>query len=362
MPEGDQDSTNMKLERPDLAPEAGFTTSRRFSDDAAATAFAALAPGADPELRAARSNRTVLQYRSAVRVFCKWCEDHGHVALPATGETFAAWVRAMILERRTVATIAAYRGAIAAWHRLNGHRLDAGLAAEWMRAARRQSGPPRRARALLADDLRAVLATLDPVAPADCRDAALLLLQWGAALRSDEVVSLDWAREGAHAAGGKGAAILEADGVRVTLRRAKTSQATRVDVPVPDADLPPLRAWLERWIAVAGIAPGTPLFRPVSRGVVRDARLGSPSVRPIVRRRMLRAALARGVDEREARIAAEAFTAHSPRRGLLTDGVANGVDFATLRRRSRHRSDAQLIEYVDENRAWTDSGIRWGKS
>ncbi len=351
-------STNIHLDAAHPT-EQSFATSQRFSEEAALEAFAELAPGKAPELLAARSPRTWLQYRSAVHVFQKWCAERGRNALPASAETFCRWVEHMIGERRTIATIASYRGAIAAWHRLNGHRLDATMAGEWMRAARRRSGPPRRAAALRADHLRAILAKLDPAAPADCRDGALLLLAWGAALRSDEVTALDWMREGPHHAGGKGAVVLEDAGVRVVLRRAKTTQASRVEVPIPHDDLKPLQIWLKRWTDIARIAPGTPLFRPFRHGVILPARLGSPAVTHVLRRRALGVAMAAGADEIEARIEAGRYTSHSPRRGLITEGVEKGVPFATLRRRSRHRSDQQLVAYVDDAQAWTDSGIRF---
>jgi integrase len=352
--------TNTLLDAANAA-EPMFETSRRFTEAAALAAFTELAPGKSAALLHARSARSWLQYASAVRVFRAWCDENGHVALPASPATFCAWIEAMISGQRTIATIASYRAAIATWHRLNSHKLDLSLASEWMRAARRQSGPPRRAAALRAQHLREILATLDPAIPADARDGALLTLAWGAALRSDELTALDWQREGAHHVGGKGAAILEPCGVRVTLRRSKTTTNVRSEIPIPHRDLPDLREWLLRWVELGGITAGTPLFRPIAHGIVRPARLGSAAVTHVLRRRALRAALARGDSEIEARIAVNVFTSHSARRGVITEGVERGVPFSTLRRRSRHRSDQQLVAYVDDAQAWTDSGIRWGK-
>lgn len=351
----DDDPTNI----PPVATEceAKFTSSNRFSDEAAIAAFRRLAPNADLELRDTRANRTLIQYVSVVDLFEAFCAAHSLTPLPATGETLREWVRALFRANKTPATVGTYIGAIGAWHRLNNFKLDTSLASEWLRAGRRRAGPQRRAAALRAEELRTILAGLDPAVPADCRDATILQLAWGCALRSSEVTGLDWGREGPHAAGGTGHVTLEPAGVMVSLRKSKTAQASRVEVPAPDNDLPELRPWLLRWIKAADIRRGEPLFRPFLAGVLQAARLGPEAITAIIRRRVIRAAQARGLSDLEARIHASRYTSHSPRRGVITEAVAHNVPFALVRRRSRHRTDTAMTRYVAEAEQWTSSGL-----
>src|SRR5262249_55061600 len=102
-----------------------------------------------------------------------------------------------------------------------------------------------------------------PEGLAGLRDRALLLLGFAGAFRRSELVALDLAD------------IEQTDeGLRVTIRRAKTDQEglgrtlaiTKGDVACP---VKALAAWLD----AAGIESG-PLFRPIDKaGTVRDRRL-----------------------------------------------------------------------------------------
>src|SRR5690606_9966336 len=115
---------------------------------------------------------------------------------------------------------------------------------ERMKAVRRRGRPPRRAAPLMTDVLASILDLLDPSNPRDCRDGALMTLMFGAALRSAEATTLDWARLGPAALGGLGWAAFDKRGTILELGRSKTAQVTPVEIVVPDVHMPSLRRWL----------------------------------------------------------------------------------------------------------------------
>jgi integrase len=85
--------------------------------------------------------------------------------------------------------------------RAAGHSFDRKhplIAGVWRGIAntKAKSEVERQATPILAEDLRAMLATLRPQIAAEARDAAILALGWSAALRRSELVGLDWQKLG----------------------------------------------------------------------------------------------------------------------------------------------------------------------
>src|SRR5690606_23709241 len=149
--------------------------------------------------------------------------------------------------------------------RLRGSHADRRLIAEHMKAVRRRHGPPRRARPTRGTDIAEIFALCKIDNIRDVRDALVLALGFGLAARASELVGLDWERAGSVSLGSTGTVQLGAAGIRVAWSRTKTAQEREVELEIPDADLPEARAWLERWRALAEIAPGSPLLRPLTR-------------------------------------------------------------------------------------------------
>src|SRR5215471_9690625 len=91
----------------------------------------------------------------------------------------------------------------------------------------------RKAKPLLADDLRALIDGLEQTA-LGTRDAALLALRWAGALRRSELVSLDWQKLGA----GGGFVCVDERGIVVTLMASKASQDQAESIVVPRQNMP----------------------------------------------------------------------------------------------------------------------------
>jgi integrase len=134
------------------------------------------------------------------------------------------------------------------------------------------------------------------------------------------------------------------EGLRVTIRRAKTDQeGLGRTLAIARGDTAcPVKA-LAAWLGAAGITSG-PLFRPIDKaGTVRDRRLTDRSVANIVKEYAGRA----GFD-------ASTFSGHSLRAGFLTSAAGNGASIFKMMDVSGHRSVETLRGYVRDAELFKD--------
>jgi hypothetical protein len=342
-----------------MEEERPFRASRRFSREKALVAFRFIAPHKKEYLLDAKAYRSTIQYASVRRQWKAWREKEGRPLMRATPEELEAWVWHLIEDKEmSPASIDSYVAAVATVHRYHGYAIDRTLLIEPLKAARRRAGPPRRARALLGQKLQALVASFDPSSPRDCRDALKMLLGWAMAGRSAEIVGLDWLRSGGRAYGSTGFLSIEEKGLQVTLLTSKASQITPKELAIPDAEMPSLRLWLDRWLKHAKVQGGEPLFRPITpRGRILPARLAADSLAKIVRRRMLAHAKATGLSEADALVICRQFSSHSMRRGYCTTAANARIPLGQIRARSRHSSDAMLGKYIESAEGWNASGL-----
>jgi integrase len=185
--------------------------------------------------------------------------------------------------------------------------------------------PQRRAVALRAEQLAAIVATLDGSIK-DLRDRALLLVGFAGAFRRSELsaaVCRDIERR--------------PQGVVVSLPRSKTdqeAQGRKVAIPYGREAVCPVNA-LGEWLEAARITDG-PLFRPVTKGgQVISSRLSGDAIAAIVKQRVV----AIGLDP-------SLYSGHSLRAGFVTSAAAAGVPSWKIRTQTGHTSDAMLNRYI----------------
>ncbi len=299
-----------------------------------------LADRAETFAEGALSASTRRAYRSKLRALDAWAAARGIATMPIDPAALALFVTELADRGRTVSTISGVIAAVTRRHRDAGFSrpLDSPHLARVLEGIRRELGTAQvRKSALLADDLRTICGTLEPVGgPAAARDAALLLVGFAGAFRRSELAALEL-RD----------LRFVADGAEITLRRSKVDQigagATKVIARGALRATCPVRA-LETWIAIAGIVDArAPIFRSVDRGRIGTTPLSGESIAKIVKKR----AAAIGLD-------ASSFSGHSLRSGFVTEADARGISEADTLRVTLHASSAMLARYRRPRSMWTN--------
>jgi integrase len=189
----------------------------------------------------------------------------------------------------------------------------------------------RKAKPLLANDLRDLIDGLDHQSASGARDAALLSLGWAAALRRSELVSLDWQKLGV----GGGFVRVDERGIVVTLMASKASQDQAETIVIPAEHMPKACQAMERWAAVAELKIGEPVFRAVDPAAWR---LSSNPVSRLSSNSMAGA--------RQKLV--ELISGHSSRAGYATSAAARNMPAYHIRSHTRHKSAEVVAGYILE--------------
>jgi site-specific recombinase XerD len=306
--------------------------------------LANLSPAVLDLLQAAKRPNTLAAYRSDLQAFGAWCWQQGYSALPASPETVAAYLadKGSSLSPRSLQRHCA---SIAQAHRLKGlqsptqHELVRtclqGLRAKAAtQRPQKQAGRKTKAPALLAEQVRSMLGSITQDTGAGLRDTALLLVGYKGALRRSELAGLQWWQ-----------VEWSAEGVLLRLQASKadkTYSGQVVALAHEGGVFCPVEA-LQRWrlwcVEQAQISPKTleegAVFRSLNKHQQLGERISSHAVGQIVK-------------QRAGAVGLRSVTAHSLRRGHLTEGHRRGKTEADLMRTSRHRSVAVFRSYIDE--------------
>src|SRR5271155_5479364 len=206
---------------------------------------------------------------------------------------------------------------------------------------RTQGRPPEQKEAILPEDLKAMIATLELGDLRGPRDRAILLVGFAGGLRRSEIVGLDCGAQ--QTQDGTGWTEILDEGILVTLR-GKTGWR-EVEIGRGSSDLSCPVVALEAWLKFARIAHG-PLFRRVfvDGKTVGAERLADKHVARLVKRTAMAAGvrgdLAEGERERK-------FSGHSLRAGLASSAEIDerwvqkhlGHSSAEMTRRYQRRRD-----------------------
>jgi site-specific recombinase XerD len=257
-------------------------------------------------------------------------------SIPASAETIAAYLADLATTYKTATIVRRVTGLSKAHDAMGAaNPTKSELVRATLRGIKRTIGTAsREAKPVLREDLFQMLECMGD-STKDMRDKALLLLGFAGAFRRSELVGLDVA-DIEHVR----------QGIVVTLRRSKTDQEGRgykLGIPFGRSRWCPVKH-LADWLDHAKIEAG-PIFRGINRhGHVADQRLSGEAVSIIVKER----AAAAGFDP-------NAYSGHSLRAGLATSAVIAGVNTLSIRRTTRHASEAMLARYVRVGDMFTDN-------
>jgi integrase len=316
---------------PALLPSAGRRSGR----------LVALAETAKDYARAAQADNTQRAYAADWKMFASWLRRQGLPETPPDPEAVGLYLASQV-ERRgaelSVATLERRLSGIAWRYRQLGEPLeirDRHIATVLAGIRRRHGRPPSQKAAIFADELLAMLATLE-MDLRGLRDRAILAIGFAGGLRRSEIVGLDCGPR--QTDDGSGWIELFPEGALLTIR-GKTGWR---DVEIGRGSRPdtcPV-VLLETWLRLGRISHG-PLFRPIARknGGVSGARLTDKHVVRLVKRCALAAGLRGDLAEGERRLA---FGGHSLRAGLASSAQ---IEEAHVQKHLGHASAEMTRRY-----------------
>jgi integrase len=301
----------------------------------------ALAETAKAYARAAQADNTQRAYAADWRHFASWLRRQGLAETPPDPEAVGLYLAAQV-ERRgaelSVATLERRLSGIAWRYRQLGQPLeirDRHIATVLAGIRRRHGRPPSQKAAIFADELLAMLATLE-MDLRGLRDRAILAIGFAGGLRRSEIVGLDCGPR--QTEDGSGWIEIFPEGALLTIR-GKTGWR---DVEIGRGSRPdtcPV-ALLETWLRLGRIGHG-PLFRAIARrnGGVSGQRLTDKHVVRLVKTCALAAGLRGDLAEGERRLA---FGGHSLRAGLASSAQ---IEEAHVQKHLGHASAEMTRRY-----------------
>ncbi|MDJ1466027.1 integrase [Nitratireductor sp. GZWM139] len=223
---------------------------------------------------AAASDNTLKAYAKDWAHFARWCRMRGADPLPPSPELVGLYIADLAAPQGQGPTRAPALSVASIERRLSGlgwgyaqrglslDRKDRHIASVLAGIRRRHARPPVQKEAILAEDIRAMVATL-PHDLRGLRDRAILLIGFAGGLRRSEIVSLDRHKDDTLESGGW-IDILEG-GALITLRGKTGWREVEIGRGSSDQTCP-VHA-LEQWLHFGRIT-----FGPVFTGVTRDGK------------------------------------------------------------------------------------------
>ncbi|MBM3563414.1 MAG: integrase [Alphaproteobacteria bacterium] len=333
----------MSEETATSSPDEDVQTDARLIERPAAPHLAALSEKARDYARNARSENTRRAYEADWRQFAAWLRRQGLDPLPPDPQTVGLYLAACMegssgrdplsvssLERRLSGICWRYRQLGAPLDTSDRH-ISTVLA-----GIRRAHGhPPVQKEAIFADELLAMMATLE-MDLRGIRDRGILALGFAGGLRRSEIVGLDCGPDQSEDGTGwieilDGGAVLQISG-KTGWREVEIGRGSRPETcPV---------ALLETWMRLGRISRG-PLFRPIARknGGVSANRLTDKHVARLVQKTALAAGIRGDLTEGERRLA---FGGHSLRAGLASSAQ---IEEAHVQKHLGHASPEMTRRY-----------------
>ena len=313
--------------------------------------------------RNARAENTQRAYDSDWRSFSSWLRRMGFDALPPDSQTVGLYLAASAdssgrgAAPATVATLERRLSGIAWHYRQLGKPLDTQdrHIATVLAGIRRAHGrPPVQKEAIFADDLLAMLATLDNNLRG-LRDRAILAIGFAGGLRRSEIVGLDCGPDQSDDGTGwieifgapkatrddddaRAASSVSDGGLLLTINGKTGWREVEIGRGSSPATCPV--AMLETWMRLGRVAHG-PLFRRVTKknAGVTSERLTDKHVARLVQKTALAAGIRGDLSEGERKLA---FSGHSLRAGLASSAQ---IEEAHVQRHLGHASAEMTRRY-----------------
>ncbi|MUZ73746.1 tyrosine-type recombinase/integrase [Agrobacterium vitis] len=312
--------------------------------------LASLADRARGYVEAASSANTGKAYASDWKHFSAWCRRSNLAPLPPDPQTVGLYITACASgetvgtpahgsKANSVSTIERRLSSLSWNYAQRGlmlDRKDRHIATVMAGIRNSHARPPVQKEAVLAEDIIAMIETLDRGTLRGLRDRAMLLIGYAGGLRRSEIVGLDIKAD--QTEDGRGWIEIFDKGMLVTLRGKTGWREVEIGRGSSDATCPVVA--LESWITFARLAHG-PLFRRVTgQGKsVGPERLNDKEVARLVKRTAMAAGVRGDLSEIER---AFKFSGHSLRAGLASSAE---VDERYIQKQLGHASAEMTRRY-----------------
>ncbi|TDK29835.1 site-specific integrase [Rhizobium deserti] len=301
-------------------------------------------------VEAASSANTRKAYAADWKHFAAWCRRSGLTPLPPHPQTVGLYITACAsgsasgttgsgAKANSVSTIERRLSSLSwnyAQRGLSLDRRDRHIATVLSGIRNSHARPPVQKEAVMAEDIIAMIETLDRGTLRGLRDRAMLLIGYAGGLRRSEIVGLDLKAD--QTEDGRGWIEILDKGMLMTLRGKTGWREVEVGRGSADATCPV--AAIETWIKFAKLAHG-PLFRRVTgQGkAVGSERLNDKEVARLVKRTAMDAGVRGDLSEIER---AFKFSGHSLRAGLASSAE---VDERYVQKQLGHASAEMTRRY-----------------
>ena len=284
-------------------------------------------------------------------VFLTWAKRNKVKPMPCSPVDVANFL-AQEAKDRSISTIIRRLSAICVNHRQRGFDFDRNESQLWlvMRGIRRELAtmPPRRAKALLRDDMRKIVKRMPNTAKGK-RDRALMIIGFLAGLRRSEIVLLDWTQP-RRLTSAKGFVKVHNDHIEIIILQSKSDQfGDQRHLLLKRGRYKstcPVRA-LIGWRKMSPSQEG-PVFKQIGKsGHITSRRLGTRSVSRIIKS----AAASIGLDPAD-------YSGHSLRAGHVTAATMAGIAEREIMTITGHKNLATLRKYIREGEMLNSKTIR----
>lgn len=287
--------------------------------------------------RSATSDNTLKAYTKDWAHFTRWCRMRGADPLPPSPELVGLYI-ADLAATLSAASIARRLSGLGWGYQQRGFALDRKdrhIATVLAGIRRKHARPPVQKEAIMADDIRAMIATL-PLDLRGLRDRAILLIGFAGGLRRSEIVSLDRHKDDTLDSGGW-IELLD-DGALITLRGKTGWREVEIGRGSSDQTCPVYA--LEQWLHFAKIDFG-PIFTGVTRDCKRaqETRLNDKHIARLIKACVLAAGLRPDLPDAER---VKLYSGHSLRAGLASSA---DVDERFVQKQLGHASAEMTRRY-----------------
>lgn len=301
---------------------------------------------------AAASDNTLKAYAKDWAHFARWCRMRGADPLPPSPELVGLYIADLAAPQGEGPTKPPALSVASIERRLSGlgwgyaqrglslDRKDRHIASVLAGIRRKHARPPVQKEAILAEDIRAMVATL-PHDLRGLRDRAILLIGFAGGLRRSEIVSLDRHKDDTMDSGGW-IDILDG-GALITLRGKTGWREVEIGRGTNEQTCPVHT--LEQWLHYGRITFG-PVFTGVTRDGkrARDTRLNDKHIARLIKACVLNAGLRPDLPDAER---VKLYSGHSLRAGLASSAEVDeryvqkqlGHTSAEMTRRYQRRRD-----------------------